>query len=301
MQKDDDFPVELVVKFAWRTGLAAFLVLIVWSCFFTVQETERAGVRRWGHAISTEPIQPGFHFKAPLIDDADMLQVSIDNFTIEHLRVYTIDNQEVQVSIGITYRIPDSAVLKLLYEVGRPGTHGIMRNVEKVIADRALKIFAQHNTTKISEEREAISADVRRAVQDAIQRQFGLEILDLQIPAIKYSDTFVSSVEAAVKAKNDAVAAENTVNRIRYEGQQIVVTAKAQADAKIAQAIAERQARILEAEGEAQAIRLKGEALKASPDVIALTIAQRWGGVPPQTILGDKAAVPFFNIGQPGH
>ena len=57
----------------------------------------------------------------------------------------------------------------------------------------------------------------------------GWKFFDLQIPAIKYSDIFVASVEAAVKAKNDAIAAENTVNRIRYEGEQKVVTAKAEA------------------------------------------------------------------------
>ncbi len=137
-----------------------------------------------------------------------------------------------------------------------------------------------------------------------------MEILDLQIPAIKYSDIFVASVEAAVKAKNDAIAAENTVNRIRYEGEQKVVTAKAEAEAAVARAQAQKQSRILEAEGEArgielraaaeaQSIRIRGEALKENARVIELTVAQRWSGQPPQTILGGQGAVPFFNLGRP--
>ena len=60
---------------------------------------------------------------------------------------------------------------------------------------------------------------------------FGLEVLDLQIAKIEYSPTFVASVEAAVKAKNDAVAAENTVNRIRFEAEQVRVRAQGEADA----------------------------------------------------------------------
>lgn len=151
--------------------------------------------------------------------------------------------------------------------------------------------------------------EVRHAVAQGVREQFGMEILDLQIPSIKYSDTFVASVEAAVKAKNNSVAAENTVNRIRYEGEQKVVTAKAEAEAAVARAQAQRQARILEAEGdargielravaEAQSIRIRGEALKDNARVIELTIAQRWNGQPPQTVLGGAgAAVPFFNIG----
>ena len=257
-----------------------------------------------------EPVQPGLHLKAPFIDSVDKIQVSIDNFRIDNLRVYTIDNQSVQISVGITYRIPKDAVLKLLYQVGKPGDASIMHNIEQIIADRTLKIFAKRNTIKISEEREQIATEVRQSVSQGIREQFGMEILDLQIPAIKYSDIFVASVEAAVKAKNDAIAAENTVNRIRYEGEQKVVTAKAEAEAAVARAQAQKQSRILEAEGEArgielravaeaQSIRIRGEALKDNARVIELTVAQRWSGHPPQTILGDRGAVPFFNLSRP--
>ena len=98
------------------------------------------------------------------------------------------------------------------------------------------------------------------------------------------------------------------MNRIRYEGEQKVVTARAEAEAQIARAPAQKQAQILAAEGEArgielraaaeaQAIRVRGEALKEHERVIELTLAQRWTGQPPQTILGERGAVPFFNIG----
>ena len=289
--------------------LAAIVIVFLASdSYFIVQPTQMAGVRRLGNVHSTEPVPPGMHFKAPFIDTVDRLQVSIDNFRIDNLRVYTIDNQSVQISVGITYDIPKDAVLKLLYQVGKPGDAGIMHNIEQIISDRTLKVFAKRNTIKISEEREQISNEVRQSVAQGVREQFGMEILDLQIPSLKYSDSFVASVEAAVKAKNDAVAAQNTVNRIRYEGEQKVVTAKAEAEAQIARAQAQKQSRILEAEGEAksielravaeaQSIHIRGEALKDNARVIELTIAQRWNGQPPHTVLGAGGAVPFFNIG----
>lgn len=285
-----------------------FVLYVLSDSFFIVQPTEMAGVRRLGTVQSNEPLVPGFYFKAPFIDSVDKLQVSIDTFRIDNLRVYTIDNQSVQISVGVTYRIPRDAVFKLLYDVGRSGVFDIHRNIEQIIADRTLRLFAKRNTVKISEEREQIAGDVRVAVSQSVRELFGVDIFDLQIPSIKYSDTFVASVEAAVKAKNDAIAAENTVNRIRYEGQQKVVTAKAEAEAQIARATAQKQAAILAAEGEARSIelrtaaealgiRIRGEALKENERVIELTLAQRWSGQPPQTILGDRGAVPFFNIG----
>ena len=286
----------------------AVLLFILGDSFFIVQPTEMAGVRRLGTVLSKEPYPPGFHFKAPIIDKADKLQVSIDAFRIDNLRVYTVDNQSVQISVGVTYRIPRDAVLKLLYEVGRSGNVDITHNIEQIIADRTLRLFARRNTVKISEEREQIAGDVRVAVSQSVRDLFGIEIFDLQIPSIRYSDTFVASVEAAVKAKNDAIAAENTVNRIRYEGEQKVVTARAEAEAQIARAQAQKQSQILAAEGEArsielrtaaeaQGIRVRGDALKENGRVIDLTLAQRWSGHPPQTILSDHGAVPFFNVG----
>jgi len=289
--------------------LAAAILYLLSDSYFIVEPTEMAGVRRLGTVRTHEPLPPGLHFKIPFIEQVDKLQVSIDTFRIDNLRVYTVDNQSVQISVGITYRIPHDAVLKLLYDVGRSGNVDIHRNIEQIIADRTLRLFAKRNTVKISEEREQIAGDVRVAVSQSVRELFGVEIFDLQIPAIRYSETFVASVEAAVKAKNDAIAAENTVNRIRYEGEQKVVTAKAEAEAQIARAQAQKQAQILAAEGEAraielraaaeaQSIRVRGEALRDNQRVIELTLAQRWTGQPPQTILGTGGAVPFFNIGQ---
>jgi len=164
-------------------AVAIIAIYFATDSYFVVQPTEMAGVRRFG-IHSKDPVPPGLHLKAPFIDSVDKLQVSIDNFRIDNLRVYTIDNQSVQISVGITYRIPPDAVLKLLYEVGKPGSASIMHNIEQVISDRTLKIFAKRNTIKISEEREAISSEVRQSVSQAIRERFGLEILDLQIPPI---------------------------------------------------------------------------------------------------------------------
>jgi regulator of protease activity HflC (stomatin/prohibitin superfamily) len=75
-----------------------------------------------------------------------------------------------------------------------------------------------------------------------------------------------------------------------------------------ARAQAQKQSQILAAEGEArsielrtaaeaQGIRVRGDALKENARVIDLTLAQRWSGQPPQTILGEHGAAPFFNVG----
>ena len=292
-------------------ALAAILIgLLLALSLFVVEPTEMAGVRRFGEVTTREPYGPGIHLKLPLIDQVDRLQVSLDILRVQDLTMYTIDNQWVKISVGMTYRIPQTAVFRLLYQVGRSGSFDIRENVEPIIADRAMRVFARRNTIKISEEREAIANEIRQAVSARLAELFGLDVVDLQIAKIEYSPTFVASVEAAVKAKNDAVAAENTVNRIRYEADQVRVRAQGEADAAAIQAEGQKRAAVIRAQGEADAVRLIGEAQAASlrargevvtayPGAVQLVTADRWNGILPQTMLGQQGALPFLNLNPP--
>ena len=221
--------------------------------------------------------------------------------------VNTIDNQPIAVTVGLTYRIPPQAVLPLLYEVGRAGNFDITENFQRIVADRTAKIFAQQNTTRISENRDQILNSLKSVLSSDLGNLYHIEVVDFQISGIIYSDSFRASVEAAVKAKNEAVAAENTVNRIKYEAQQTVERANGDAAAKLKLAEAERQSAILNAQGKAEAIRLEGESraavlrinaeiLKTSPLVIDLARADRWNGVLPSTLFEGTNATPLLSL-----
>jgi regulator of protease activity HflC (stomatin/prohibitin superfamily) len=285
----------------------ALIGIFAFDSYFVVEPTEMAGVRRLGEVITVKPLGPGLHFKMPLIDQVDRLQVSLDTFKLDKLVVNTVDNQPIAVTVGLTYRIPPAAVLPLLYEVGRPGNFDITENFERIVADRTAKIFAQENTTRISENREQIVNSLKSLLSKDLGSLYRIEVVDFQISGIVYSDSFRASVEAAVKAKNEAVAAENTVNRIKFEAQQAVERANGEAAAKLKLADADRQSAILSAQGKAEGIRLEGESrasvlrmnaeiLKTSPLVIDLARADRWNGALPQTLLEGTSATPLLSM-----
>ncbi len=295
-------------RLALTAGAGLLLLAALGDSFYIVQPTEMAGVRRLGVVTSAKPIGPGLHAKVPFIDSVDRMQVSLTTFEATDLSVYTIDNQAVRIGVSLNYRVPESAVFRLLYGVGRSGNVDIDATLRPVVADRTLRVFARRNTITISAEREAIAAEIRRSIQDAVRDAFGIEVVDLQLSRIEYSPAFTASVEAAVQAKNEALQAENTVNRVRYEGEQAKVQAEAQAlavatradgeaRAAVTRARAERESTVLRAEGEAQATRLLGEAqaaalqlvgtaVTANPAVTAYESTRRWNGTLPTTVLG---------------
>jgi regulator of protease activity HflC (stomatin/prohibitin superfamily) len=308
-------PVKWVLVFV----AACAVIGTVLEGFYTVQPTEMAGVRRLGTVVTAQPIGPGLHFKLPWVDTVDTIQTSLDTFQMNDLTVYTVDNQAVSVGVGISYHIPASAVMHLLYGVGRSGNIDIAANIRPVLADRVLRVFSTQNTVGISANRQQIADDIRKQVADALGSIFGLEITDLQLSSITYSPSFQASVEAAVQAKNDAIRAENTVSKVRYEGEQAKVQADAQASVRIAQANAEagatiaqaraqRESAILRAQGEAQAAALTGEAeakviqeigasVAGNPIVVSYEASHRWNGQLPGTMLsGTTAPLSMFNI-----
>ena len=297
-----------------QLGLALIVgaLALTTMSFYTVQPTEMAGVRRLGTVVSLTPVGPGLHLKLPLVDTVDTIQTSLDTYQLSNLTVYTIDNQAVTVGVGLSYRVPENAVLKLLYGVGRSGNVDIVENIRPVLADRVLRVFSTQNTVGISANREEIASAIRKEVGNALHEIFGLEITDLQLSSITYSSSFQASVEAAVQAKNDAIRAENTVVKVRYEGEQQKVQADAQAavrvaqangeaQAMVAQARSQREAAILRAEGDAQATSLLGDAqarviqqvgaaVTGNPSVVSYEAAHRWNGQMPSTVLGSTTS-----------
>jgi len=287
--------------------LLAIIVFLGFNSAYVIEPTELAGVRRLGQVVTQQPVEPGLHFKVPLLDQVDRLQVSLETYRIDQLTVNTIDNQPIKVSVGLTYRIPKAAVLFLLYSVGRAGSVDLDANFERIIADRTAKIFAQQNTTRISESRNEISGSLKQLLTTDLRNLFQIDVVDFQISDIVYSESFRASVEAAVKAKNEAVAAENTVNRVKYEAQQNVEKANGDALARLRIADAERQAAILQAQGKSEAIRLEGEAranvlrlnaqvLKESSSLIDLIRADRWNGTLPSVLLEGSSATPLLAL-----
>ena len=295
--------------FSLIVGIVVVILIALFALdsYFVVEPTEMAGVRRLGQIVTAMPLGPGPHFKIPLIDVVDRLQVSLDTFKLDSLTVNTIDNQPISVTVGLTYRIPPQAVLPLLYEVGRAGNFDITENFQRIVADRTAKIFAQQNTTRISENRDQIVNSLKSLLSHDLGTLYHIEVVDFQIAGILYSDSFRASVEAAVKAKNEAVAAENTVNRIRFEAQQAVERANGEAEAKLKLADADRQSTILSAQGRAEGIRLEGESraavlrmnaeiLKTTPLVVELAKADRWNGALPLTLLEGTNSTPLLSL-----
>lgn len=277
----------------------AVIVVLLFSSVFVVSPSEEAGTR-WmgGTPMTTAPLTTGVHFKVPFFESVDRLQTSRSVYTLNGLDVYTNDNQKVTIDVSLIYQIPSSAVMNLLYHVGRAGSVDIEATILPVVRDRALAAFAQYNTLTISDQRAQITAQMRKDISEALQRLFNVNVVDVQLVGIHYSPVFDQSIEEAVRAKNLAVQAENTVAQKKYEGEQKTVTANAEATAAVERANGEAQATVLQAQAQAKAIETVGEALKGNPEYAHFYGLQHWNGILPQVVGGSSIPMIDLSKGQ---
>lgn len=253
---------------AIASGLVGLFVLAAgWDSFYKVEPNEIAFVRRFNAVTSTTPVKSGTHFKMPFIDKVDTAQMSLRTLSIPSFSVNTVDNQKIDLEINFNYRLPAGNAYYLLYGVGEVGdseNDDIDDIIIPIAMDRASRVFAKQNTTKISLEREAIQAEVTDEVFKAVRELFGIEPQSLQIAKIGYSRTFVESNERAVSNKNTAIAEENKRDSARAKANQVVIEAAGVADAQINAA-----------KGEAESIRLRAQAAKEAKVLEAAGEADR--------------------------
>jgi regulator of protease activity HflC (stomatin/prohibitin superfamily) len=116
---------------------------------------------------------------------------------------------------------------------------------------------------------------VRQEIEDSIRiylRQFGIEVVSVQLTNFDFSKEFNDSIEKKQVAEQRALTAKNDLDRIRIEAEQ----------------------RVTQARGEAEAIRIQGEALQNNPRLVELEAVKKWDGKLPTTNLGG--AIPFISV-----
>lgn len=285
---------------------AAASVWLVFDCFFIISPTEMGNIRRLGVVVYAQPLGPGSHFKIPFVDKVDRLQITLDTLHIPPFDVTTVDNQKVTLEINFNYTTPKEQVNHILYGIGHAGNVDIDDQVLAVAKDRAGRIFAGQNMVNVNANRTDIQNAMEQSISTSVHDLFGIQPHSLQIVGITPSSAFMASNELAVKAKNDAVAADNTKRTKQFEADQKVITAKGEADSAIEAATGRASSVKIEAEADKAKLILEGEGEEANlkAQISAFGNAElyikyvqaeaqlKWNGTPPQIMSGNGGSVP---------
>src|SRR5258708_1039413 len=223
----------------WIIPAAIGLVVIglANASYFAVPQTEVAFGKRFGKVLDPQsgPMQPGLHFKMPLIDEADLIRITTDTFELPEKKAFTKDTQEITLRVGVTYRVPTTATYHLLYEIGKSGNVDIHTNIILLSNEVVREVLSKHTITEIAgEQRETVVTEIKSKLSDVLANILRIEVSAVQINSLDFSPQYKDAINQATLARTKTLAAQQDAARAKVEAQTRVIQAQAEADAQAA-------------------------------------------------------------------
>lgn len=231
------------------------------------------GVKTRFGAVRQNYVNPGVYIKAPFIEDVKIIDIKNQK---EEARASAAskDLQTVNSQIAVNYTLREDQVVKLYATVGLDYK---VRIIDPIIQEAVKSVTAKFTAEELITKREEVSEEIKHHLVEKLSPQ-GIEVQNFSIIDFDFSKSFNDAIEAKVTAEQDALAAKNKNEQIKYEAQQAIEKAK----------------------GNAESIRIESQALQSNPAILKLReienqskAIEKWSGILPNVTGG---AVPFINV-----
>ena len=124
--------------------------IIAAGSWYTVDQTERAVLLRYGAVVGTA--QPGLGFKVPLMDTVEKVSVKTTTFTWDKMNSYSYDQQPADLKISVTLRASPEKVADLYAKFGSVQT-AVNQVVSPVVNQQVKVVFGRYTAVKAIQER----------------------------------------------------------------------------------------------------------------------------------------------------
>lgn len=246
--------------------LAAPILLAVIGC--TTVPPGHRGVQVYFGDLQDEILEPGFYTSIFTSVEPVSVQVQATEATAN---ATTHDLQNVTTQVTLNWA-RDPLKVHHQYE-NYPSIRS--RIIAPAIQESTKSVTAKYSATDLVQKRQQVKDEIEKLLAERLQ-PIGISVDAMNMTDFSFSAEFNSSIEAKVKAEQEALRAKEELQKTRIVAQQ----AEAEAEGK-------KAAAILKAEGEAQAIEIQGEALRRNPQVLELRRVERWNGIMPSTLITD--------------
>ena len=297
---------------------AALLVISILGPYYILTEGEQAVIVQFGKIVRVDT-RAGVHYKAPFVENVVKFSKKVQSWDGDAQRIPTSENQFIFVDTTARWRIADA---KKFYESVGSMTQAqgrmddvIDSEVRKIISKNPLReavrdsnvisqikrntslasvagssetgalstisALSENQFDNVTDGRRALSIQMRNEAR-TIMPQYGMELIDVVIRQIKYSDDLTQSVyDRMIKERNQIAQAF----RSDGEGEKANLLGQTNNKLKQIQSEAERKAKEIKAKADAEALNIRNRAYSQDPD-----FADYW-----MALEEYKAILPKFN------
>lgn len=258
----------------------------------------------------------GLHIKMPFIED--VIQIRTKQVTVSGAAdCFSSDLQTVKIAFNALYRIPEEHVVDLY--VNYRGDRAYEELLYPRIQDSLKQVAALYRAEDLVKSREQVKLQSTQLIRKTLRlkRGYGAEqVLALELKAkdtqaaldaLPEKDPKRQALEAKLAefAQQEKLMLSDTamIDLVDLPISNIDLTdelehAIEQKQIKEQEALAKRyeldkakkeaEITVVNAQAEAKAVQIKGQALKASPEVIQLEIAKKWNGKSPESVVVSR-------------
>ena len=252
----------IALRRALLVAVPALLLATAAASLFTVDVTEYGVVTRFG-AIVRVVSEPGLHLKAP-IDGVQRLDRRLTSSQPGQAEYLSVDKHNVVVESLATWRIADPQ--RYLAVLGTRA--GAEVRLADVVLGEIGSVLGAHPAADLiapdgsNERYRKIVAEVRVRVSRLAAREYGIELVDIELLHLTLPEQNREHVFDRMKAERDKMAKE-----YRTAGQLLArkITAEADHERTRIEAESYAQAQRLRAEGDAEAARIYAAAFSHDP------------------------------------
>ena len=282
--------------------LILFGFIVIESSITIVDEGEKGVITTFGEVSGT--VEPGLNFVLPFAQKNHIYSTRVQKTMFgagkDVLSAYSYDQQIIEsYRISITWQYNAAKIVDVYKHFGK--NDDIFYTVVSPIVQQSSKILFGHYTSQtIVQKRSDLSQELDHNIKELLAN-YPINVLSVQIEDVNFSRAYESIIEQTAQKKQEVEKAKNELQKVEIESQQLVAKAESENKARKLEAEAKAYAIEIQAKAEANAIKLKAEALKANKELVDLTIAEKWNGTVPHTIMGGNDAssvVPIFRVNQ---
>ena len=259
-------------------------LILLFSSAFVVNETEQVVVTQFGKPIGKAIVDPGIHFKIPIIQEANFFDKRFLAWDGDPNQIPTKDKRFIWVDSYARWRIIDP----LLFFQRVRDERGAKTRLDDILDGTTRNAVANHNLVEIvrstnrkleiSEDlEEVMDSDINLRIQygrDKITRLIieaaapslrvlGIELLDLRFKRINYVEEVQKKIYERMITERKRIA-----DKFRSEGQGEAarIFGDKERDLKKIRSEAYRQAQEIKGKGDAEATRIYAAAYNQSPE-----------------------------------
>ncbi len=231
---------------------------------FTVDQTQYVLVQRLGEIVAVKK-EPGLYFKVPLVDNLKYFDNRILTLDWEQpAKFITSENKYMMVDSFVKWRIVDPK--KYYVSIKEGGEAAAEDRLSKVVNAGLRAEFGKRTVHDVIAGERGVVMDNLRKKADLEARQMGIEVVDVRLKRVDYSEEISKSVFDRMIAERKRLA-----NQLRSEGSAASEKIRADADKQREVIIAEayRDAQKTKGEGDAKAAEIYNQSYSRNPEFYA--------------------------------